>query len=273
MGSRQRFGEFDDGTVEELVAGRYSDHPHLGDLAALVAELRVVESAVQPRVVHPELAAVLAAGVRPGDVPDEAAADIVNEQQSRRRSMLTALSTFLATLTGKVVLGTAVAAAGVGAAHAVGVVEVPGLPEKAAVVEAPPVDVPAVEHAGDTGPDAGADVETGEPGSPGVDGGDISDRATSGEPQEDGKAFGTSVAEEATEGTPAEGVAGGGAAGTGTSAGSPATGSDVATEHAPGTTPPGGSSSAGNQAPEGTAPGGPETAEETAPVEPPTGRP
>lgn len=73
--------------------------------------------------------------------------------------MLSSVSAFVATLTGKVVLGTAVAAASVGGLHAAGAVDVPGLPdqvEHAAEQE--------VEHAnnGDLPEDAVAGQKTGE---------------------------------------------------------------------------------------------------------------
>lgn len=65
--------------------------------------------------------------------------------------MLSGLSTFVATLTGKVVLGTAVAAASVGGLHAADVVDVPGLPDN---------DTPAVEQAGNG--DVGTEAHDGE---------------------------------------------------------------------------------------------------------------
>jgi hypothetical protein len=130
--------------------------------------------------------------------------------------MLTALSSALATLTGKVVLGTAVAAASVGAAHSAGVVDVPGLPDTTPAVESPAVDQPGLNGATAGDPRSGGSASerpagadgNGAPDEPGVDGDDVSDRATSGEPQDDGSAFGTSVAEDATDGIPAEDLTG-----------------------------------------------------------------
>lgn len=56
--------------------------------------------------------------------------DLVHESDSapRRTPVFASLSTFLGTLTGKLLVGTTVAAASVTGAHAAGVVDVPGLP-------------------------------------------------------------------------------------------------------------------------------------------------
>lgn len=257
--------EIDDSPVDDLLARcPDGDLAGRGELAALVAELRTLQDRPAPPVVRPELAVAFATGQVP--CLGTAATEPSNEPTSRRQRMLTALGTFLATLTGKVVLGTAAAAASVGAAHAVGVVDVPGLPDKAAVVE-----LPAVEDTGDNRPDGRSDVESGQPSSPGVDGGAVSDRATSGEPREDGKAFGTSVAEEAVEGTPADGRPGSGGAGTDARSQAPVDGTDVADEHRPGT-PAGGSSESNDPAPNDP-PAGSEIADEKTPAEQPTDRP
>ena len=55
-------------------------------------------------------------------------------ESRRNRKMITGIGTFIATTTGKIVLGTTVAAASMGAAHAVDMVEMPGLPESSAEV-------------------------------------------------------------------------------------------------------------------------------------------
>jgi hypothetical protein len=162
--------------------------------------------------------------------------------------MLETLGAFVATLTGKVVLGTAAVAASVGGAHAAGVVDVPGLPDRGTVV----VDAPAVDEAADQS-GSRPDVETGQPADPGVDGSSVSDRATSDEPQDDGKAFGTSVADEATDGTPAEGLPGnGGDAAEDRQPDSPAGGTDAADEHQPDDTPAGGTDTADDYRPDST---------------------
>lgn len=185
----------DERSAEALLGGRLSGHAPDADIASFVAEMR--SEYVKPRSVpvRMELAEVFASGVNAdrGEVP-AADTDPTVQPPSRRRTMLTSLSTFVATLTGKIVLGTAVAAAGVGSAHAAGAVDVPGLPDRPSVVEEAPPDLP--DNAGE--PDGGA------PDSPGVDGSEVADRATSGEPQEDGQSFGESIADEAVEGTPAE---------------------------------------------------------------------
>jgi hypothetical protein len=218
--------ELDDTVVEAVLSGSLEDdQAGFAELTMLVAELRLAASQPTPRVVRQELAVLVTTGSVPGSVPDAAVSVPANEHLSRRRRMLSLLSTFVATLTGKVVLGTAVAAASVGAAHAVGVVDVPGLPDRAAVV-----DTTVVDKVGDNGPDGEMAGWSGEVTSPGVDGSDVSDRATSGEPREDGKAFGTSIADEAVEGTPAEGRLGGGAD---TRPEAPTGGPDVADEHRP----------------------------------------
>lgn len=173
-------------------------------LAGLLHQLAQADDLPVPRVVRPELAAIFEHGIPAGgttlldaDLP-----------KSRRHRMLATLSTVLTTLTGKVVLGTAIAAAGVGAAHSAGVIDVPGLPDTAPAVESPAVETPASDHAVDGSGGDGASNGSA-PGDPGVDGDEVSDRATSGEPQEDGRDFGTDIAEDATEGTPADGRIGG----------------------------------------------------------------
>ena len=237
--------ELADATVDELLTGRRdADEASLGDLAALVAELRTVETEPAPPV-RAELAVLFATGRLP-DGPFPVAAAPFTEPQSRRRRMLTALGTFLASVTGKVVLGAAAATASVGAAHAVGVVDLPGLPDQAEVVE-----VPAVEVGDGARPGGGLVGEPGGQGGAGVDGSEISDRATSGEPQEDGQEFGRSVAEEATSGTPAEGRPG--SAGADARPETPGSGADeVADEHRHDTTPAGGPSTAEDRTPSDT---------------------
>jgi hypothetical protein len=219
--------------------------PSAGDrLAAFTRELSQASDLAEPKVVRSELATVFEHGVL-HDVSTVPAADLPTIR--RRKRILTTLSGVLATITGKVVLGTAVAAASVGAAHAAGVVDVPGLPDTTPAVETPDVEVPAPDEAGNGRPDSdgGPPGTTGAPDSPGVDGDEVSDRATNGEPQEDGKEFGTSIADEATEGTPAESKAGGAkdTAG-GADGGKPGTtsddtpgGGDTADDHKPDSTP------------------------------------
>ena len=160
--------------------------------------------------------------------------------------MLEALSAFVATLAGKVVLGTAAVAVSVGGAHAAGVVDVPGLPDRApATIDAPTGD-DAVDQSGSR-----PDVETGQPAGPGVDGTSVSDRATSGEPQEDGRTFGTSIADEATDGTPAEDLpASAGDAAQDRQPDVPTDGADTADERKPDSVPTGGTDTADQHKPD-----------------------
>lgn len=209
-----------------------TEHSTEDRLAAFLHQLGQVDDLSRPRVVRPELAAIFEHGVPAGGT-SLLGADL---PKPRRRRMLTVLSTALTTLTGKVVLGTAIAAAGVGAAHSAGVVDVPGLPDNAPALERPAVDTPASDHAvdspgGDGASDGrGAANDSGAPGDPGVDGEEVSDRATSGDPQEDGRGFGTSIAEDATSGTAADGRVGGVSTG---QQDVPAGGADTADEHMP----------------------------------------
>ncbi len=228
----------DDHTVELLLAGRLDrGRADLQSLSSLIGTLRSMPTRV-PAVVRPELHAIFESGQAAGAVTPVPARD--PNSVSRRRRMLQALSAFVATLAGKVVLGSAAVAAGVGGAHAAGVVDVPGLPDQgSAVVDVPAeVDAPADRGGSDTS-GSRPDGETGRPADPGVDGSSVSDRATSGEPQEDGKEFGTSVADEATDGTPAEDLANLGDAADERRSDPPASGADAADEHRPDSPPAG----------------------------------
>lgn len=204
------------------------------EFAAFLNQLGQVDDLARPSVVRPELAAIFDHG-QPSRAPGVPAADL--PVHLRRRRMLTALSSALATLTGKVVLGTAVAAASVGVAHSAGVVDVPGLPDTTPAVESPDVTPPGSSvGSSSTGDDARQDgADTGGLDDPGVDGAEIADRATSGEPQEDGREFGTSVAEDATGGTPAEDRVDGAEPPE-----VPAEGAETASENMPDTAPDGG---------------------------------
>ncbi|HEX6424634.1 MAG TPA: hypothetical protein VFZ79_14225 [Acidimicrobiales bacterium] len=109
------------------------------DVAALVHDLRAAYDRAEPLARGPQLTAFTVAG-----------GPHAERLGRKRHSMLTGLSAFLGTLTGKVVLGTAVTAASVGGLHAADVVDVPVLPDTG-----PPTE----QHDGDGGrPDtAGAD--------------------------------------------------------------------------------------------------------------------
>jgi hypothetical protein len=59
---------------------------------------------------------------------------VVSAGPTRSKKMITGIGAFVATTVGKVVLGTAIAAASVGGAHAAEIVDIPGLPDRGTVV-------------------------------------------------------------------------------------------------------------------------------------------
>lgn len=200
MATNRDTDDLDDDAIEELIAGRApSNAPHLEPVAQFVRELRAMSRNTPPPRPSPELQAIFEHGL-PARDQATATAVLPMPKTSRRQRMLRSISAILATVTGKVALGTVAVAATVGGAHAGGVVDVPGLPDL------PPA---AEEHApadGDRGDQSGnrPDGDTGQPGDPGVDGDSVSDRATDGEPKEDGRGFGSDIADDARDGTPAE---------------------------------------------------------------------
>lgn len=99
------------------------------DVAALVHDLRSAYARAEPLARGPELTAFT-----------EAHLDAGPDLGRKRNSMLTGLSGFLGTLTGKIVLGTAVTAASVGGLHASDVVDVPALPDTGTPTEQPDRD-------------------------------------------------------------------------------------------------------------------------------------
>lgn len=114
------------------------------DVAALVHDLRAAYTPAAPLVRGPELAAFTEAHLeteRPG---------------RKRHSMLTSLSGFVGTLTGKIVLGTAVTAASVGGLHAADVVDVPALPDTGTAAEQSDHD--AGDRAGGAAPTSGSEI-------------------------------------------------------------------------------------------------------------------
>jgi hypothetical protein len=130
----------------------------LTDVAAIVHDLRSAFVTDEPLPRRPALAAftdapldhdddlLVAAGRHVGHPAADAAGrpDRLERLGRKRNKMLSALSGFVATLTGKVVLGTAVTAASVGGLHAADVVDVPVLPDN---------DRQAVEQQADPGND------------------------------------------------------------------------------------------------------------------------
>ena len=129
--------------AEELISGSASVDGDAG-LVGVIAELREFPDALP--VMAPSCLLQEFLGVTPLASISPAAP----RSGERKRKMLSAVGALVATASGKIVLGTAVAAASVGGVHAADVVDVPGLPD---VVHAPaPADfgVP-VEDANDNG--------------------------------------------------------------------------------------------------------------------------
>lgn len=213
---------FDDHTVEELVAGRCpDDRDELEALAALTRGMRAayrngppprmrgqltafVESPLTDKGEQPATAGSKAHG--PGLVAQASGLPKLRETTRRKTAaMLTALGTFLTTLTGKAVLGATVAAAAAGGLHAADVVDVPVLPDRASeAVEEHETDSGDIGTAGhvdggeghgpsdDTDPgDFGSDVST-DAQDDGVDGATVADEADD---------FGTSTATKNADGT------------------------------------------------------------------------
>ena len=245
--------DLDERAVEDVLAGRAPrGRDDLDHLAAAVRDVRAEAVAHPPRV-DAQLAHAFAHGMdaaEPADEPAAALAPAAGEPATgtphpwigglRRRSrrMVAMLSTLLGSVVAKVALGTAAAVAGVGGAHAAGVVDVPGLPDRAeGAVAGEQVeveeeaeaeeaeDVENDETEGTEPEDAEADtddVATEEEGNgdaengdaePGVDGEEVSDWASNPDEHEDvpdprdgGPDFGQHVRDQAIEGTPAEDV-------------------------------------------------------------------
>jgi hypothetical protein len=126
--------------IDAVLSGDARDEDLL-DVAAIVHDLRSAYLPEEPLSHRPALAAFTGAhleadrdwgsSVRDG-VPAAAASVAAQTHRvgvgRKRNKMLSAISGLVATLTGKVVLGTAVAAASVGGLHAADVVTVPALP-------------------------------------------------------------------------------------------------------------------------------------------------
>jgi hypothetical protein len=131
----------------------------LADVAAIVHDVRSAYLPVDPIERHPALAAFTGAPldhggdllVTAGSQAREPAppADVRTERREtigrKRHDMLSTLSGLVTGLAGKVVLGTAVAAASVGGLHAADVVDIPVLPDTAR----PTVEQPATGEGGE----------------------------------------------------------------------------------------------------------------------------
>lgn len=135
--------------VEAVLRGDSPSGDHdLGDVAAFVGELRSTYQEGPDPVRNPDLQAFMEA---PGLEAQAVMQPTWRQRLERRRiRMLSGLSGFLATVTGKVVLTGAVAAASVGGLHAGDVVDVPGLPDN---------DPPAVEQAQNGNDENGVDAQ------------------------------------------------------------------------------------------------------------------
>jgi hypothetical protein len=114
------------------------------EVAVVIHDLRSAFARTEPLERRQELAAFTGQALRAfrhpaigTAAPSSSAADPPDPAKPgrKRSSMVSALSGFAATLTGKVVLGTAVAAASVGGLHAANVVDVPALPDGRPVAE------------------------------------------------------------------------------------------------------------------------------------------
>ena len=206
----------------------------LADVAAIVHDLRAAYLPDREIERSPELLALTGASLHDkgdrsatagrnadGSVSVTQAAGLPNadDQPSKEKTMLTALAAFVATTTGKVLVGTTVAAAAVGGAHAADVIDVPLLPDRPSVesvesLEVDEADLATDDEVAEDGDDSGDTVSdeaptfeaptfgkrvAGKAREGGVDGEAVA---------EDAPEFGTGVATEATEGTPAEGRVG-----------------------------------------------------------------
>jgi hypothetical protein len=217
--------DIDEQIADDLLAGRYAGNSdELQEFAAWLNQLR---GATAGQLSVPQPSSELQHLFDTGEFPQGSrrvrreAARVASRRRLTRRT-LTGTSALAVTLAGKTLIGAVAVAAGLGGAHATGVVDIPGLPDRVPpAVEAPPVDVPPADAppadvppadappADDSDDDQSTTNSDGETGAdadrPGVDGDNVSDRATSGEPAEDGKSFGKSVSEEAVDGTSGEG--------------------------------------------------------------------
>jgi hypothetical protein len=140
-------------TAERLLDGEILS-PELADLAAMVDDVRTMTSATPTPAVRGALAEYVGVGLTatessaelPAPVAVSVDLDLTTADQPRRKSVFAEALTFAGTVTGKLLLGGAVAVASVTGAQATGVVDLPGLPDKHAVVvvaDTPVDEVPA----------------------------------------------------------------------------------------------------------------------------------
>jgi hypothetical protein len=118
--------------LDAVLDGENGDEDLL-EVAVLVHDLRAAYRRNHPLEVGPELAgftgAHLPATRDTATETDVGPAGATDRRGRKRPTVLTAISAFVATLTGKVVLGTAIAAASAGGLHAADVVDLPVLPD------------------------------------------------------------------------------------------------------------------------------------------------
>lgn len=136
--------------VEALIEGS-SARPDLGELETLFAEVRALPNRTESPKISAALAEFVGVDLTPnpepivlGDVDETivlTSSAAPSAQPVRRNSMIGQAAAFLGTIGGKVVVGTTVAAASLGGAHATGAVDVPYLPDnKPAQIET--IDLP-----------------------------------------------------------------------------------------------------------------------------------
>lgn len=133
--------ELTEAAVASLIEGTELD-PELDDLAGFVDELRCFSAAVDQPVATGALAEFVGVDLvtEKGDLPVMAASNATgpatqasglpkSRSKTWRSRMFTQVTTFAGTLVGKMAIGTTVALASVGGAHAVDVIDVPLLPD------------------------------------------------------------------------------------------------------------------------------------------------
>ncbi|MBW3649388.1 MAG: hypothetical protein KY458_02360 [Actinobacteria bacterium] len=196
----------DDQTVEALLAGRVTPRTaELGDLAQLVGEMRALASSYVPTP-GPQLAAILTGGLttEKGDLSATAASNVTGPAPQaaglpkRRKKMFETLLGSALVKGAAVLAGLTVTA---GAAAAADVLPQVAQDKMAAAMELVlPVDIPDSADAAKAKRSDGesvADEHKADVEEPGGFGSTVSDDATSGLPQGDGRSFGENVADNA----------------------------------------------------------------------------
>lgn len=128
-------------TAERLLDGEILS-PEFTDLAAMVNDVRSMTSATPTPAVRGALAEYVGVGLTatessaepPAPVAVSADLDLTTADQPRRRTVFAEVLTFAGTVSGKLLLGGAVAVASVTGAQASGIVDLPGLSDEPATV-------------------------------------------------------------------------------------------------------------------------------------------